>query len=130
MSRSCARLGCRTRASATLTFDGLRRIVWIAPLAEDSAHSAGDLCRRHLERFGAPIHWEVHDLRVVPEPPIAQTLPFPEPRPEPRPEPAAAPVVITRTGVIAAHPSLPGPAVEAAITPTSPLLARAFRNAG
>ena len=143
MSRSCARLGCSAPATVTLTFDGLRRIVWIAPLAEAAAYSAGDLCRRHVERFGPPRNWDVHDLRVAPAPPIVQTLPFPDPPveapPEPRstpgpgatPGPApAAPAATVGTARIVAHPSLPGPPVEAAAAPTSPLLARAFRNAG
>lgn len=146
MSRSCARLGCSAPATVTLTFDGLRRIVWIAPLAEAAAYSAGDLCRRHVERFGAPRNWAVHDLRVAPAPPIVQTLPFPEPRPESRPAPVVTPAVASLAPAapptppgnaddaaparIGAHPSLPGPPVEATAAPTSPLLARAFRNAG
>ena len=143
MSRSCARLGCSAPATATLTFDGLRRIVWIAPLAEAAAYSAGDLCRRHVERFGPPRNWEVHDLRVAPQPPIVQTLPFAEPRPEPvvaAPAPTPATVVGTAPAVPGApaaarssvvhHPSLPGQAVEPTPLPTSPLLSRAFRNAG
>lgn len=152
MSRSCARLGCSAPATVTLTFDGLRRIVWIAPLAEAAAYSAGDLCRRHVERFSAPRNWDVHDLRVAPAPPVVQTLPFPEPRPAPAPAPAAAPAATPApvsaplpapaapaavasprpvpAARIVAHPSLPGPPVDAAVAPTSPLLARAFRNAG
>lgn len=134
----------------TLTFDGLRRIVWIAPLAEAAAYSAGDLCRRHAERFGPPRNWEVHDLRVAPAPPVVQTLPFPEPRPdvhpEPRPDVRPTPVTVVTPPIVStpgpapaasalatrivAHPSLPGPPVEATAAPTSPLLARAFRNAG
>ena len=153
MSRSCARLGCSSPATVTLTFDGLRRIVWIAPLAEAAAYSAGDLCRRHTERFSPPRNWDVHDLRVAPAPPVVQTLPFPEPRPapvaapatapSPAPVPTAAPVPGPAPALapapgpgsvpaarIVAHPSLPGPPVDATSAPTSPLLARAFRNAG
>ena len=54
MARLCARPGCTAPATATITFDGLRRIVWISPLAEAAAYSAGDLCRRHAEQLGPP----------------------------------------------------------------------------
>ncbi|MFM8304504.1 MAG: DUF3499 family protein, partial [Actinomycetota bacterium] len=67
MPRLCARPGCSAPATATFTFDGLRRIVWLAPLADASAYSAGDLCRRHAERFTAPRNWELRDVRPVPD---------------------------------------------------------------
>ena len=66
MPRSCARPGCSAPATATFTFDGLRRIVWLGPLAEASAYSAGDLCRRHAELLKPPRHWEMRDVRPVP----------------------------------------------------------------
>src|SRR5215211_6205372 len=63
MPRLCARTDCSAPATATFTFDGLRRIVWLAPLADAGTPSAGVLCRRHTERFTAPRSWELRDLR-------------------------------------------------------------------
>jgi len=145
MPRSCARPGCSAPATATLTFDGLRRIVWISPLAEAAAYSAGDLCRRHAERFTAPRNWELRDLRPTataapggagatapsrfsapsPTPVVAPTLPFdaPEPRPATAERPAAAAASTPR-------PLLGARTTDAGPLPTSPLLSRAFRNAG
>ena len=129
--RHCARPGCNAPAVATFTFDGLNRVVWLNPLAEAAAYSAGDLCRRHAERMTPPRHWEMRDTRppaaerrpagtaapsryLAPAPPPPPTLPFE--RPAARLTGAA---VLAR----AAHPSVHHP--EA----TTPLLARAFRNA-
>jgi hypothetical protein len=139
MPRLCARPGCSAPATATFTFDGLRRIVWLAPLAEAAAYSAGDLCRRHSELFKAPRNWELRDIRPVldstepagtpapsryaaPPPPPPQTLPFERPaaRAPARPAAAAHP----------AHPLLGDTPERDAPTATSPLLSRAFRNAG
>src|SRR5439155_707708 len=64
-SRTCARPGCRAPAVASFNFDGLRRIVWLEPLAEAAIRSAGDLCRRHVDLLRPPRNWEVRDLRPV-----------------------------------------------------------------
>ena len=139
MPRLCARPGCSAPATATFTFDGLRRIVWLAPLADAAAYSAGDLCRRHCELFKAPRNWELRDIRPVPgsvepvgtsapsryaAPPPAppQTLPFERPAPRrqavrPRPR-------LRRRPLLGDTPEHDAP------TATSPLLSRAFRNAG
>ncbi len=132
--RQCARPGCNAAAAATFNFDGLHRIVWLNPLAEAAAYSAGDLCRRHAERMTPPKDWELRDTRPelqprepagaaapsrfqAPAPPPAPMLPFERPAATRRP--AAA--VLTR----AQHADVTRPA-EA----TTPLLSRAFRNAG
>jgi hypothetical protein len=130
MPRLCARPGCTAPATSTITFDGLRRIVWLSPLAEAAAYSAGNLCRRHTERMRPPRNWELRDTRpslaaaprsgtpapsryVAPAPPPPPTLPF------------------ERPAAHAARPLLGQPG-EHDTTPvaTSPLLSRAFRNAG
>jgi len=116
------------------TFDGLRRIVWIAPLAETAAYSAGELCRRHAERFTAPRHWELRDLRpsaigstapagaAAPSryiaPPEAPTLPFERPAARRAPKPLLG----QRADRTRERDEAPAA--------SSPLLARAFRNAG
>jgi hypothetical protein len=133
--RHCARPGCNAPAVATFTFDGLHRVVWLNPLAEAAAYSAGDLCRRHAERMTPPRNWEMRDTRppaeehrvagtaapsrfLAPPPPPAPTLPFERP-------------AARRTGAAllarAAHPSVLHPDLHPEAT--TPLLARAFRNA-
>ena len=129
--RHCARPGCNAAAVATFTFDGLRCIVWLNPLAEAAAYSAGDLCRRHAERMTPPRNWELRDTRppavarrpagtsapsryLAPAPPPPPTLPFERPAAARR----SAAAVLAR----AAHPSVLHP--EA----TTPLLSRAFRG--
>ena len=129
--RHCARPGCNAPAVATLTFDGLRRILWISPLAEAAAYSAGDLCRRHAERMQAPRNWEVRDTRPRPSdtatagsaaPSRYVSPPPPPPEPLPFERSAAA-----RRGV--------GPvtgratAAETFRDAHTPMLARAFRTA-
>ena len=142
MPRLCARPGCSAPATATFTFDGLRRIVWLAPLADAAAYSAGDLCRRHTELFKAPRNWELRDVRPglghvepagtpapsryaapPPAPPApAPTLPFDRAPSRPVARPAAA----SPTGRTLLQPAEHDPRPTA----TSPLLSRAFRNAG
>ncbi len=133
--RQCARPGCTGPAITTITFDGLRRIMWIGPLAEAAAYSAGDLCHRHAERLRPPRNWEVRDLRpdasgIAPAGAVAPSrfvAPPPAP-PEPSPferegTPARAPRPAT--------PLLPRPAPAGAEPAArTPLLSRAFRNAG
>ena len=65
--RRCSRPGCTASAVAAFDFDGLRRILWIAPMADSTAFSAGTLCRRHADRLVAPRNWELRDTRQRPE---------------------------------------------------------------
>ena len=129
----CARPGGSVPAVASFNFDGLARIVWIGPLAEARAHTAGDLCRRHADRLTPPRHWELRDVRppattavhapaapsrfVAPSPPPAVPLPF-EPR---RPERVVVPAAARARRDAGSAPEAPE---------DSPLLARAFRAAG
>ena len=129
----CARPGCSNPAVASFNFDGLARVVWIGPLAEARAHTAGNLCRRHADRLTPPRHWELRDVRppattagaapsapsrfVAPGPPPAVPLPLERRRPERIVVPAAS-RVRSNDGTIPEAPH------------DSPLLARAFRAAG
>jgi len=129
----CARPGCSNPAVASFNFDGLARIVWIGPLADARARTAGDLCRRHADRLTPPRHWELRDLRpeavtagdapaapsrfVAPAPPPAIPLPL-EPR---RPARVAAPAAARAPRDTSTAPEAPA---------HSPLLERAFRAAG
>jgi hypothetical protein len=63
MARMCARPGCNLPAAATFNFDGLARVVWLGPLDDAGARSAGDLCRAHADRLRPPLHWELRDTR-------------------------------------------------------------------
>jgi hypothetical protein len=131
MAHLCARPGCTAPAAATITFDGLRRIVWLNSLAEAAAYSAGDLCRRHAEHLRPPRNWELRDTRPQPgtvartgaTAPSRYVAPAPAPPPTlPFERPAAR---------RAARPLLGSPSDgEGAPVATSPLLSRAFRNAG
>lgn len=141
MPRLCARPGCSAPATATFTFDGLRRIAWLAPLAEAAAYSAGDLCRRHAERFTAPRNWELRDIRPVPGATAGSGAPAPSrfsapASPPPQPAPALpferpAPRTAERPAArVTPRPLLTPREHPVAPAATSPLLARAFRTAG
>jgi hypothetical protein len=130
MARQCARPGCNAPATATITFDGLRRIVWLNPLAEAAAYSAGDLCRRHAEHLRLPRNWELRDTR--PQPGSVAPTGAPAPSRYVAPAPAPPPTLPFERPAArrAARPLLGTPGDDAAPVATSPLLSRAFRNAG
>lgn len=94
MVRRCARPACNAPAVVTFTFDGLHRVLWLGPLAEAAAYSAGDLCARHADSMTAPRNWEVRDHRRAVEPveptgaaaPSRFQAPPPAPAPEARPQ--------------------------------------------
>ncbi|HUV09933.1 MAG TPA: DUF3499 family protein [Acidimicrobiia bacterium] len=129
----CARPGCSNPAVASFNFDGLARVVWIGPLADARARTAGDLCRRHADRLTPPRHWELRDLRPAtsgpgdaPSAPSRFVAPAPPP-PIPLPLEPLRPARVTAP--VAARPEREeGTAPEA--PEHSPLLARAFRAAG
>jgi hypothetical protein len=138
MARLCARPGCSAPAAATFNFDGLNRIVWLNPLADAAAYSAGDLCARHAERLHPPRNWELRDCRPSPasrQPaataPSRHYPPVHEPRggrvttaPDPvrAKRPAASMPLVPQER----DPVRPGVAASA----RTPLLARAFRGVG
>ncbi len=131
MSRLCARPGCTAPATATITFDGLRRVVWLNPLAEAAAYSAGNLCRRHAEHLNPPRNWELRDTR--PRPGRGEPTGAPAPSRYVAPAPAPPPTLPFERPAArrAARPLLGTPGdPDAAPVATSPLLSRAFRNAG
>ena len=61
--RHCSRPACNAPAAAAFNFDGLRRIVWLNPISDPRAPTAGDLCAAHADRLHPPVHWELRDLR-------------------------------------------------------------------
>jgi hypothetical protein len=108
VQRQCARPGCAAVATATFTFDARQCTIWL-DTPHDSSARAGELCERHVRALRPPQGWELDDRRHSHET-------------------SGAPVEV------------PGPVVERIFGPTeevrllrnahSPLLARAFRNAG
>lgn len=65
--RPCARPGCPSPATATLTFEYAARQVWVQPLSEAAAPEAYDLCGRHASRTRAPQGWSLSDGRPLEE---------------------------------------------------------------
>jgi hypothetical protein len=65
MSRSCARPGCSTQASATLTYDYGNRSAWLDRLAAEDHPMTHDLCDRHAGSLSVPRGWHLADRRVV-----------------------------------------------------------------
>src|SRR5262245_41772956 len=129
MAHLCARPGCTAPATNTITFDGLRRIVWLNPLAEAAAYSAGDLCRRHADHLRPPRNWELRDTRPRPGSVARTGAPAPSRYVAPAPPPT---LPFERPAARRAARPLLGSPTDADTAPvaTSPLLSRAFRNAG
>jgi hypothetical protein len=137
MARLCARPACSAPAAATFNFDGLNRVVWLNPLADAAAYSAGDLCARHADRLRPPRNWELRDCRPSPgnrQPGATAPSRHYAPGPEPTPThvTVAEPIREERPAAslpVAPRERNPVPARVAA-TARTPLLARAFRGSG
>ena len=65
MIRQCSRCGCAEAASATLTFQYARALVWIDDLSAERDPHGYDLCVRHTRRLSAPNGWRVEDRRTA-----------------------------------------------------------------
>lgn len=66
-ARTCARPGCPSPASSTLTFRYDARQVLLDDLSEDREPDRYDLCVGHAERTGPPHGWTLDDRRSDPE---------------------------------------------------------------
>jgi Protein of unknown function (DUF3499) len=64
MSRTCARPGCSTAASATLLYDYRQRTSVLEPLASERHPMAYDLCDAHADSLTVPVGWRLEDRRV------------------------------------------------------------------
>jgi hypothetical protein len=64
MTRSCARPGCGTSASATFGYDYAARTVWLDDLALDSHPAVYDVCARHADALSVPNGWHLVDRRA------------------------------------------------------------------
>ena len=58
-ARSCARVGCRGDAVATLTYAYADATAVVGPLAVLAEPHCYDLCAVHADRLSAPLGWEV-----------------------------------------------------------------------
>jgi hypothetical protein len=63
-SRTCAKPGCHTSATATLTYDYGNRTAWIERLNDEPHPMRYDLCADHAESLRVPQGWERRDQRV------------------------------------------------------------------
>jgi hypothetical protein len=64
MTRTCARPGCSTVASATLTYDYAGSTAWLEGLASEGHPMSYDLCDRHAEGLSVPVGWSLEDRRL------------------------------------------------------------------
>lgn len=73
-ARTCARPGCPSPASSTLTFRYDARQVLLDDLSQEREPDSYDLCVGHAERTGPPHGWTLDDRRRDPEAGAAGTL--------------------------------------------------------
>lgn len=96
MNGRCMRQNCALPATVGLTYDGVRRELWLDELADVSGPGpelaqAQTLCARHAELLTAPQGWSVVDRRSVAVIGAGRFEPEPEPEPEAEAAPAAEP---------------------------------------
>jgi hypothetical protein len=63
-SRTCAKPGCNTSASATLTYDYANRTAWVERLNDEAHPMRYDLCTAHADSMRVPQGWALQDRRV------------------------------------------------------------------
>lgn len=63
-SRTCAKPGCHTSATATLTYDYANRTAWVERLHDEAHPMRYDLCREHADGLRVPQGWHHEDKRV------------------------------------------------------------------
>lgn len=73
MQRHCARPGCTTQATATLTYDYSSGTVWIDLLTDEAHPMTHDLCSRHADRLSVPRGWLLQDRRASVAPLFSET---------------------------------------------------------
>lgn len=61
--RLCAKLRCRSRASATVALRYEDREVLIGGLAPEPNPNLVDLCAEHADRLTPPLGWRISDAR-------------------------------------------------------------------
>lgn len=63
MARKCTRQGCVHPASATLSYQYARSLVWLDDLSEEADPHCYDLCEKHADRTRPPSGWHLEDRR-------------------------------------------------------------------
>ena len=63
-SRTCAKPGCSTSASATLTYDYASRTAWVELLNDEAHPMRYDLCSGHADTLTVPQGWALQDRRL------------------------------------------------------------------
>ncbi len=63
MTRQCSRPTCAEAASATLTYQYAKGIVWVDELSTERDPHGYDLCERHASRISVPHGWRKEDRR-------------------------------------------------------------------
>lgn len=63
-SRTCAKPGCSTSATATLTYDYANRTAWVERLDAEGHPMCYDLCTEHADALRVPQGWALQDRRV------------------------------------------------------------------
>ena len=64
-SRTCAKPGCNTSATATLTYDYAGQTAEVEPLCSEAHPMRYDLCADHADALRVPLGWAMVDRRVT-----------------------------------------------------------------
>lgn len=72
--RSCAKIGCREPAAATIGIRYEARELLVADLLPQRDPNLLDLCEGHTRRLTAPFGWNLLDARRVPADPTSAAL--------------------------------------------------------
>lgn len=73
-ARTCARPGCPSPASTTLSFRYEAREAVLRDLSDDRQPGSYDLCAAHADRTGPPHGWDLDDRRTDPGPGVVGPL--------------------------------------------------------
>lgn len=63
MARKCTRQGCVHEATATLSYQYSRSLVWMDDLSPERDPHSYDLCEQHADRLRPPSGWHLEDRR-------------------------------------------------------------------
>ncbi|NIS31514.1 MAG: DUF3499 family protein [Actinobacteria bacterium] len=67
VNRRCARPGCGSSATVTLSYAYAQRTVWLDDLSQEDHPANHDLCDAHGDRTRPPRGWELRDRRGATE---------------------------------------------------------------
>ena len=61
--RHCARPGCGSGATASLSYRYAERVAWLDDLSGEADPSIHDLCAAHADGLRVPVGWTLEDRR-------------------------------------------------------------------